>query len=247
MEYSVKKTTWNRATTRSLTFCSDSKPVVVVLSNSASKTEIGVPRGLPRDSQPQTRTIATTLQNGMSHRPKAHNPPRFNPGPPSSVPQLPSQPPPSFVPTTVSTPPMFRPLQNPSSTLSRGNPMAASAGSVAAPSSASAQKVFGSQTGIALPGMGQSNGALGRSAQPTNTLRSGMSTSTPNISRNVPAPVRAAAPPPMRPPPPKPKIDQCRALYNYQAREADELSLAIGDVIVIVSKGTLHSNFPERF
>lgn len=48
----------------------------------------------------------------------------------------------------------------------------------------------------------------------------------------------AAAPPPtVKKPPVKPrrKVPQCRALYDYESRDVDELSLKVGDVIQIVS------------
>lgn len=38
------------------------------------------------------------------------------------------------------------------------------------------------------------------------------------------------------PPPPTKKLAQCKALYNYDSTEADELSIKIGNVITIVSK-----------
>ncbi|KAJ3220393.1 Unconventional myosin-Ie [Dinochytrium kinnereticum] len=48
-----------------------------------------------------------------------------------------------------------------------------------------------------------------------------------------PAALKKRAPPPI--PPPK-KLPQCKALYDYNASEADELSFNAGDVITIVSK-----------
>jgi hypothetical protein len=44
-----------------------------------------------------------------------------------------------------------------------------------------------------------------------------------------------------RPPPPAPKaaMAQCRAIYDYNAKEADEISIRAGDIITIISKGLL--------
>ncbi|KAJ3156727.1 Unconventional myosin-Ie, partial [Irineochytrium annulatum] len=54
-------------------------------------------------------------------------------------------------------------------------------------------------------------------------------------NRIVPSPaaLKKKAPPPV--PPPK-KLPQCKALYDYDATEADELSFKVGDIITIVSK-----------
>ncbi|KAJ3119118.1 Unconventional myosin-Ie [Phlyctochytrium bullatum] len=48
-----------------------------------------------------------------------------------------------------------------------------------------------------------------------------------------PAALKKRPPPPV--PPPK-KLPQCKALYDYEASEADELSFKAGDIITIVSK-----------
>lgn len=53
------------------------------------------------------------------------------------------------------------------------------------------------------------------------------------------APGRPAPPPAARPPPParpKPKLPQARALYDYEAQDADELLLRTGDMVSIVKK-----------
>ncbi|KAJ3063665.1 Unconventional myosin-Ie [Podochytrium sp. JEL0797] len=62
-----------------------------------------------------------------------------------------------------------------------------------------------------------------------NTPNSGASAS-PNFSA---AAAKKKPPPPL---PPAKKLPQCKALYDYEASEADELTFRAGDVITIVSK-----------
>lgn len=55
------------------------------------------------------------------------------------------------------------------------------------------------------------------------------------------APRRAAPPPPgmgrKKPPPkPKPQLPKFRALYDYEAQDADELNLTVGDVVAVSKK-----------
>eukprot|EP00041_Stephanoeca_diplocostata_P026295 m.705816 g.705816 ORF g.705816 m.705816 type:complete len:1074 (+) comp22930_c0_seq1:209-3430(+) len=55
------------------------------------------------------------------------------------------------------------------------------------------------------------------------------------------APRRAAPPPPGKgrkkpPPKPKPKLPRAKALYDYEAQDADELALTAGDIISITKK-----------
>ncbi|KAJ3223377.1 Unconventional myosin-Ie [Chytriomyces hyalinus] len=79
-------------------------------------------------------------------------------------------------------------------------------------------------TGFRLPS--QSGGLGNRS--PSSTSPAGSSTN-----------LAAAAAAKKKPPPPLPpakKLPQCKALYDYDATEADELSFKAGDIITIVSK-----------
>ena len=56
---------------------------------------------------------------------------------------------------------------------------------------------------------------------------------------------------------PKPKLPECRALYDYEAQDADELTLRPGDMVQIVRKdasgwwqGRLHGRdglFPANY
>ena len=44
---------------------------------------------------------------------------------------------------------------------------------------------------------------------------------------------------PARPAPTeKPKVPQCRAIYRYKAVNKDELDLEVGDIVMIIKKGT---------
>ena len=55
--------------------------------------------------------------------------------------------------------------------------------------------------------------------------------------------LRAHVPPPKRKPKPaakpKPKLPMCRAIYDYDAQDTDELNVREGDVIELINKGTL--------
>jgi myosin-1 len=64
----------------------------------------------------------------------------------------------------------------------------------------------------------------------------GASSSSINVSNSSLAAAAAAKKKPPPVPPPKKSVPKCTALYNYDATEADELSLRVGDVIVITSK-----------
>ncbi|KAJ3239347.1 Unconventional myosin-Ie [Chytriomyces hyalinus] len=79
-------------------------------------------------------------------------------------------------------------------------------------------------TGFRLPSQ---SGGLGN--------RSPSSTSPASSSTNLAAAAAAKKKPPP-PLPPAKKLPQCKALYDYDATEADELSFKAGDIITIVSK-----------
>ncbi|ORY53153.1 hypothetical protein BCR33DRAFT_711504 [Rhizoclosmatium globosum] len=86
---------------------------------------------------------------------------------------------------------------------------------------------------LPAPAAGPANGGFKLPSGPT----SGYGASSPpsNPSNNFAAAAAAKKKPPP-PAPPAKKLPQCKALYDYEASEADELSFRAGDVITIVSK-----------
>lgn len=51
-------------------------------------------------------------------------------------------------------------------------------------------------------------------------------------------------PPPGRPKPkPKPALPRCKAIYDYDAQDTDELSFIVGDVIDIILEGKSFCKF----
>ena len=57
-------------------------------------------------------------------------------------------------------------------------------------------------------------------------------------SQQKPAPRASAGPPkPRTGPKPRPALCQAKALYAYDAQDADELSFNVGDIIEILTEG----------
>lgn len=259
IQYSVKKTTWDRSGSRTLTFTTEiSAEAPKVINNSSSRTDIGVPVGLPKDSQPAVK--AASQPSGKKYVPptkkvdylaaKKNSPPgsppvrpplpptNSYPAPPTDVPRIVGRPP-AMVPApmgqrkvsnnlgvtpqlTKSTPDLssggFNPVQN----INLGRP----ALRPAIPVSASNSNFSGSNTiKTASPFRPPPSAAVRPPSASVNNLAA------------IAATKKAA------PPPPKPKVEQCKALYNYEAREADELSFAQGDIITIITKGITYLDY----
>ncbi|KAI3647870.1 hypothetical protein MP228_008091 [Amoeboaphelidium protococcarum] len=300
IQYSVKKTTWDRGGQRTLTAVYDQKggAVVKVVSNSSSSTTVGVPPGLPRDSQPQVRMQqqqfrSTQAQRGPAPQRPAMNVSSYNaPAIPAPVvnggggggmPQMPQQmrpqlptsrppavavaapasqahyrppaglhaPPPASLP---SRPPMQIPQQqggavrkNSAAQMGMGGIAIQSLPSLAPPQSGAVRPSMPPQNAPSFgrPAPANMNASFGR--PPVGNVGAGMQQQQQfqqqqqyqqqqQLGQSMNGLGVKNRPPPPAVAPPKPKQMQYKALYTYQAKEADELGFNVGDVITIINK-----------
>ena len=258
MRYSVKKTRWESAGFRMINFAIDrSKAAATVLQTNSKGTDIVSPIGLPSDSQPSPASRQMPAKATQSSRQpvRGANAPTYG----GSVvrPSLPSGPPPQLpnqrAPQSVGVPQVSHQglpnrSANRSDTSIHSNPQglrsSQSVGQLTGSATQlNARPAFGSnssipngaQGGVRLPFAG-SAGNVNAGAQSVSGSQNAINRLPQAVGSNGQLASVPARPKPPAPPPSRPKVAQCRALYDYRAQEADELTLAVGDVITIVSK-----------
>eukprot|EP01135_Chromosphaera_perkinsii_P001858 Nk52_evm7s212 gene=Nk52_evmTU7s212 len=197
--YSVKKTTFDRKGTRTLSFTSGNTRSAV-LQKKGSGATISIEPGLPKDSQPGFHDGSGGGGHGR--------------GP-----------------------------------ASRGRPAGPRGGGYGGGHQQQRRPSAGASGGAPRGGgmnrVGSRGGGMGAAPARGGHGSHGAAPGRPTVGPNSGAPAgrggrRAAPPPPAsrsRPPPrPKPAVPQCRALYDYDAQDTDELTIRAGDIITLVNK-----------
>ncbi len=249
ISYSVKKTTWSGSGMRTVNFKFDMKATrPMVVTNSSSVTDIGVPQGLPKESQPSIK-IQTNSGTSYNRQKTAAPVNNYNPQPRPSMNSNPPRP-------TLGHPPVqARPLQ-PSFTAppaqqqfsARPSPSRPPFNAPTQAASRPAQPMAASMNQLGMQQL-KGTGAARPMASTMPHRGSNTSMSTPDLLVGTSSAATFGRNRPNQPVPPKPtvakpKVEQCKALYDYNAREADELTLKNGDVITLVHRG--NNDFQEK-
>ncbi|KAI8925857.1 P-loop containing nucleoside triphosphate hydrolase protein [Entophlyctis helioformis] len=232
IKYTVKKTTWQSGGTVEIRFTTDSSIKYAVYKNNGKVTEIRSPSGLPKDSRPSNRTLFENARKPAGAAAGAYRGGSAAAAASSQYAAPPQQQ------QQQQQPNQFRPpnFAQQAQQAQQKSPTGIRAG-------------FGGSGGnvaSVAASFGGSNGNVYGS--------SGSVSSTGNVSAATAAAAKKKIPPP---PPPAKKVPRCKALYNYDATEADELSFKVGDVITITGKddpgwwtGTLNGQtglFPSNY
>lgn len=233
--YTVKKTKWQSGGTFELRFIKDTTCKQAVVKNNGKSAEIRVAPGLPKDSRPtqkryqENRGASSAPQKSQqSYQRPAMNPP-VSRAPVAAVAATSNRPPnpspSSLVGSTASISIASRAAALSSPSLPGSNARLATA----VPTSSIPAANFSSNNALSAASTANSStAALGVKASTNN-----VTSSTGSIMNLASVAAKKRAPPP--PPGAKAK-PKCKALYNYEATEADELAFRVGDIITIAGK-----------
>ena len=210
IQYSVKKTSWSNATSRRIIFRYD--PAVkmpTILSNSTGKTEIGVPTGLAKDSQ--SSSLGKQILPSRSHVVEKSNLKRHlssnvslavaSPPPAYPAPAPPNNATQSFSQSKQLNSGLVKNLANKINDVPVSKSIK-TAGVVRSNSSRSISSRSNESTGIVQAAI-KSTFSNPSSKVTHISKKSDSLTSINSVSRPAP-------------PPPKPKLGQCKALYDYR-------------------------------
>jgi myosin-1 len=224
INYTVKKTKWSGGGVYNLQFIEDPsiptniegttgipKAGKAMIKPKGKGAEIRMPPGLPASTKPVHKEPPANTYRAPAKKyvpPAAAAPAPAAPAPAATyTPPAPSYTPPAAAPVAATSPPHANPISN--AILAKAQSINSNLSSMANPPVAQQVKV--TKAG-------------------TNTVKSPSASSpvNPKISQ-----IKKRPPPT---PPPKKKLPTVKAIYAYQASEADELTFNAGDTIYVISK-----------